>query len=247
MQNLMNLDELPPQVKERFVPYLRELIELHGDKIICVSIYGSAAGRNYIHKVSDINSVVVFQDLDFSIFKKSLKVVSRGLKSKITPPLFLTKKYIESSWDVFPIEFLDMKENHVLIYGEDILTTLEINSRDLRLFCEQELKGKLIRIRQAYLEIGLNKRHIKTILRESLDSLMPVFRNLIRLKNKKPHVDKEKILYELAEEFHLNVDVFIPIYHDKAHKKKIAHTDTEALLEKYIAELQRLSFLVDEL
>ena len=210
-------------------------------------IYGSATGDDYVPKHSDINSVFVFKDIEFSILKKSLNVISKGIDKKIAAPLFLTKEYINSSLDVFPIEFLDMKENHILLYGEDILSGLQIKGEHIRLFCEQQIKGKLIRIRQAYLEVGLKKKGLEALLKESLNALIPIFRNLIRLRGKQPSVSKIEIIKELCQIFGLDENVFLPIYKDSTNDERIANQEVVTFLEKYLSQIEKLSAMVDEL
>ncbi len=244
---IINTEKLPLEVQKKFIPYLKTMREIHGRNLISVLIYGSAAGKNYIPKISDVNSVFVFEALAFETFKDSLKVISSGITKKIAAPLFLTKKYIESSLDVFPIEFLDMKENHVLLYGEDILSTLEIKGTHIRLFCEQQIKGKLIRIRQAYLEVGLKKKGIEALLKESLNSLLPVFRNLIRLKGKQPPTDKAEIIKQLCQIFKLDENVLLPIYRDTSNDEKIANQEVVAFLEKYLDQIKKLAIAVDQI
>ncbi len=245
--SIINEEKLHIEVQKKFIPYLKVISDMHRDNLISVYIYGSAAGGNYIPKVSDINSVFVFKDLKFSIFKSSLNVVSKGIFKKIAAPLFLTKAYIESSLDVFPIEFLDMKENHILLYGEDILSGLEIKGDHIRLFCEQQIKGKLIRIRQAYLEVGLKKKGLEALLKESLNSLIPIFRNLIRLKEKQPPVNKTEIIRQLCQIFGLDENVFLPIYKDSTDDEKIANQEVVVFLEKYLIQIGKLAGMVDKL
>jgi len=244
--SIINAEKLHIEVQKKFIPYLNAISDIHGDNIISVYIYGSAAGENYIPKASDINSVFVFKDLKFSIFKSSLNVVSSGIFKKIAAPLFLTKAYINSSLDVFPIEFLDMKENHILLYGEDILCGLEIKGEHIRLFCEQQIKGKLIRIRQAYLEVGLKKKGLESLLRESLNSLIPIFRNLIRLKGKQPAVNKTEIIRQLCQMFELDQNVFLPIYKDTTNDERIANQEVVVFLERYLIQIERLAGMVDK-
>ena len=165
----IHTQDLLPDVEKKFIPYLKKMIEIHQGNLISVSLYGSATGHNYFPKGSDINSVFIFKTLNFITFQKSLKVVQRGLAQKIAAPLFLSQEYIQSSLDVFPIEFWDMKENHVVLFGEDILAQLQIKGEYLRLFCEQQIRGKLLRIRQAYLNVGLDRRKIRGLLKESLN------------------------------------------------------------------------------
>ena len=245
--NIIHEEKLHVEARKKFIPYLKAISAIHGDNLISVFVYGSAAGENYIPKVSDINSVFVFKDLKFSTFKSSLNVVSKGIFKKITAPLFLTKGYINSSLDVFPIEFLDMKENHVLLYGEDILSGLEIEGGHIRLFCEQQIKGKLIRIRQAYLEVGLKKKGMEALLKESLNSLLPIFRNLIRLKGKQPPVNKTEIIRQVCRIFGLDEGVFLPIYKDSTNDEKIANQEVVVFLEKYLSQIEKLAGIVDKL
>ncbi|MDP8216194.1 MAG: hypothetical protein P9L98_02585 [Candidatus Kaelpia imicola] len=246
-ENVINEKKLHIEVQKKFIPYLKAMLGIHGGNLISAFVYGSAAGGNYIPKVSDINSAFVFKDLKFSIFKNSLNVVSKGIFKKIAAPLFLTKDYINSSLDVFPIEFLDMKENHILLHGEDILSGLEIKGEHIRLFCEQQIKGKLIRIRQAYLEIGLKRKGLEALLKESLNSLIPIFRNLIRLKEKQPPIDKAEIIGQLCQIFGLDENVFLPIYKDSANDEKIAKQDVVVFLEKYLSQIEKLTGIVDKL
>ncbi len=247
MHPLKNLEKIPEDVRRVYEPYLQELLEILKEDIICVCIYGPAAGSNYQSKKTPIQSVIIFNDFDFSHMKKSLKIIQKGLKKKIVAPLFITKPYLEGSLDVFPVEFFDMKEDHVCIYGEDALSDIEVQDQHLRLFCEQQIKGKLIRIRQAYLEIGLSKTGIEALLKESFAALLGIFRNCIRLKGRQPPVDQEEIVRQLCGEFQLNEDVFIPILKDTANDEKIAGQDVQIFLEKYIEQLKSLAIAVDQL
>ena len=247
MKELKNLDRLDAQARKVVEPYLNELLKIHQDNIISIFICGSAAGGEYVHRVSSVNLFVILKKLEFEDLRKSLKTISRGINKKITAPLFLTRKHIETSTDVFPIEFLEMKESHVLLYGEDLLTPLEINPTNIRLFCEEQIKGKLIRIRQAYLEIGLKRKGIEALLKESLSSLTPVFRNLIRSRGKVPPVEREQIYNQLCAEFDLDKNVFLAILRDTKNDERIAGQDVETFFEKYIAQIQKLAIAVDQL
>ena len=247
MGNLKNLDKLDIQAGKAIEPYLKELLKIHQDNVVSVLVCGSAAGADYVPKISNITLLVVLEKLEFQDLRKSLKLVSRGINKKIAAPLFLTRKHMETSTDVFPIEFLEMKESHLLLYGEDLLSPLEINPANIRLFCEEQIKGKLIRIRQAYLEIGLKRKGIEALLKESLTSLTPVFRNLIRLKGTTPPLEKQEIYIQVCTEFDLDANVFLAILRDTKNDEKIDAQDVEVFFERYIAQIQKLAIAVDQL
>jgi len=62
----------------------------------------------------------------------------------------LTKADIDSSLDTFPIEFLNIKRNYTVVFGEDILEGLAFEKEFIRMQCERELKGKLLLLRAEY-------------------------------------------------------------------------------------------------
>ena len=178
MENL-KLDRVRQVITKLIDPYLRKLLAIHNENIISILLYGSATGKFYMPSKSDINLMVIFKDLGFSQLKSSLKIITHGIPKKIPAPLFLSLTHIETSKDVFPVEFLEIKENNILLYGSDLFSDMQIAETHIRLFCEREIKGKLIRLREAYLEIGLRKKGIESLMKESMYSLMPTFRALI--------------------------------------------------------------------
>jgi predicted nucleotidyltransferase len=244
---VISAEKLQPEVRGRLVPYLEAMLELHADNLVSIIVYGSAASGAYVKGVSDINSVFVFKELGFQVLKKSLKKISRGISGSIAAPLFLTEEYIFSSLDVFPVEFMDMKENHVLVYGADIFSTLDIKGEHARLFCEQQIKGKLIRIRQAYLEVGLSKKGMLSLMKDSLNSLVPVFRNLIRIKGERPPCDKEGIIEHFSKAFGLTAGVFMEVYRVSTKKEKICPSEAEKLIEEFLIEIDKAAAISDKL
>ena len=247
MNELINLDSLPQRVREIVQPYGRAMVELHGDSLESIVVYGSSTGKDFIPGKSNINLLLVFKELELGHLKQSLKLVARGRRKGIIAPLFLTGRHIRTSTDVFPIEFLEMKENHVTIYGRDILKDIEIGNGNIRLQCEQQLKGKLIRLRQAYLEIGLKRKGVEALLIESLTSLIPIFRNMLRLKGREAPLAKDEVINKTASEFGVDGEVFLSILKDKRGDEKIAGQDADEFLGRYLEEIRKLAIAVDKL
>jgi len=236
----LKLEGIKPELKAVIQPYLIKLLEIHKENIISIVLYGSATGKYFIPGKSDINLAVVFKCLGLAQMKDSLRVINSGMSKKITAPLFLSLSHIGTSKDTFPIEFIEIKENNILVYGKDVFSGLEIDEANLRLFCKKEIEGKLIRIRQAYLEIGLRKKGVESLMKGSLNSLIPAFRALLRQKSPKPPVDKEQILIEFCNYYGLSKDVFIAILRDKMNDEKIKGEDVEVFFERYLKEIEKL-------
>jgi len=237
----LKLDGVKPELKAIIQPYLVKLLEIHKENIISVALYGSATGKYFMPKKSDINLAVVFEKLEFQQLKDSLKLINYGMSRRITAPLFLSLSHIESSKDTFPVEFIEIKENNVLLYGKDVFFGLKIDETNIMLFCKRDIEGKIIRLRQAYLEIGLKRKGVEVLMKESMHSLMPVFRALLRSKVKNPPVDKEDILAEFCDHHGLAKDVFIAIFKDRMNDEKIKGEDAEVFFEKYLKEIEKIS------
>ena len=244
---LKNISELPRSIQPVITEFANKLLENFNDNVHAVIVYGSAAGINYNPGVSNINIAVIVKTLDFSVLNQSVALVKWGRKHKIATPLFLTKEYILSSLDVFPIEFSDIKAQHKVIYGEDVFKDLDIPVKDVRLLCEQQVKGKLLHLRQAYLDIGSKPPVLKNLLLSAWSDLVPVFRQLIILKGQKPVEQKEEMLGQLAGIFSLDPGPFLAVYHDKNKKIRIPSHQLEAHLQNFLSQLESLSRHLDSL
>lgn len=244
MDILVNLEKLNSHVKKVLVPFSQVMIALHANNLKSISLYGSAVGEDFIPKKSNINLLLVMERIDPPDLKTSLKLINQARKKGIVP-LLLTVEHVKSSTDTFPVEFLEMKDNYVLIYGKDILGELEVNSRNVRLQCEQQLKGGLIRLYQVYLEAGMKKKRIRSLLINSLTSFIPIFRSLLRLRGKALPVKKRDIISDLGKEFSVNGDVFLKILNMKEGKK--VEGNLEKLFGDYMEEVEKLCIICDKM
>jgi len=244
MADLVNLEKLNSHVRKVVVPFCQAMIGLHGDNLESISLYGSAVGEDFIPKESNVNLLFIMERIDSPDLKKSLKLVSQGRRKGIVP-LFLTSQHMKSSTDTFPIEFLEMKENYIVLYGRDILGELKVNSRNVRLQCEQQLKGGLIRLYQVYLEIGMKDKRIRSLLINSLTSFIPIFRSLLRLKGKVLPVKKRDIISDLEREFSVSGDIFLKVLQMKEGKK--VEDNLEKLFGDYLKQIERLCIICDRM
>ena len=242
-----NISYFPPTIQPVINDFAQKIIDNLNDNLISIIIYGSAAGINFNPGVSNINMAIIVKNLDFSVLTQGLELVNWGRKHKIATPLFLTKDYVLSALDVFPIEFSEIKEQHKLIFGEDIFSSLEIPVSDVRLLCEQQVKGKLLHLRQAYLDFGSNPVVLKDLLSRALSDLFPVMRQLVILKGQKPLEHKEELLGQLIRIFSLEIDPFLAILRDKNKKVLISKNQVKAYFQNFLNQLEILSRHLDSL
>jgi predicted nucleotidyltransferase len=239
--------ELDERTERTLRSFTREVRDLYGENVLSVILYGSAIGPDYVPEVSDLNVLVILKEVGPEQLKKALKYVKRWRKSRISP-LFLDPRYIESSLDAFPIEFLEMKEGHRLLWGEDPLEELEVSQENLRLQCEQELKGKWLKLRQVYLETEGNPKRIKKLMIASLRPFGVVLSALLRLKGfAVPPREFLEVVTQVEETFNLELGAFREVYQLKQGFRSLDRAELNGLFARYLAEVRRLAQAADTL
>ncbi len=249
MANLINLDRIPEKVKGLIVPYISRLIEIYATNLKSIMIYGSAAqGKDFVIGQSNINLLVILNEITLLDMKKGAKLVSMGKRQKKIIPLFLTLQHINTSSDVFPIEFMEMKENHVVIYGDEVFDSIVIHSENVRLQCESTLKGQIIKLRQGYLELMAKPALLKRLMIDSLTGLMPTIRNILRLKGMAAiAIKKDEVISQLEKEYGVDTSPLLRVLSSKLKVTKLARNEVDAVFEQYLNVVQKLAIAVDEL
>lgn len=247
MPRLINLELLPASAVAKIESFIHQLLDLQSENIQGIVVFGSVAGPNYDPKVSDINSAVIVKELSISMLSKNLNILADSKSKRFARPLFLTKEYILSSLDVFPIEFSEIKDNHILLYGEDVFNDIIIDPKNIRLFCEEQVKGKILLIYQSYIDSGGDERLLRKILHDSLNGLLPIFRQLLMIRNILPKTHKRELLEQFCQSFALNPDHIIPLYDDRYGSSVIAVSFVSKYLQDYLHLLTQLSDRIDSL
>jgi hypothetical protein len=149
--------------------------------------------------------------------------------------------------DSFPIEFLTMKQNYRVVYGEDIFAEIEIQPRHLRLQCERELRGKLLFLREGYLNTNGKSSMIKHLIKASLSAFSSIFSALLFLKDEEVPELKREIFMKTSDVFNLDSKVFENIFDLENKKSKLKKEQIYDLMEQYIVEIAKLADIIDKL
>jgi len=239
------MPKIPKDPAEIFQELMNDFKLLYAEQLIAIILYGSAARGEYIYKKSDINFLIVLTDSGMRNLKRALPIVSKWRKRNVSTPLMLTPEYIRSALDVFPIEFLSMKLHHQVIYGEDILADIEIQSEHLRLQCERELRGKLLYLREGFLNSNGRTALIKQLISQSLPAFASIFTGLLHLKNIKVPNLRQDLFHVAAETFDLDIMLFRDIVEQRY--RKLDRAQLYELMDNYIEQIATLTKLIDQL
>jgi len=238
---------LNDEVAERFKPFQEEILRHYKDNIQSITITGSALTDDFIPGKSDVNSVFVLGEMDLKFLEILAPLGKKYGKKRIAAPLIMTPEYIETSSDVFPMEFLNIKLLHKTLYGEDIFQNLKIDPSDLRLQCERELKVRLIGLRQGYLSCSGNGKILTNMFIDSFSGYIPLFRSIIVLLGKEPPLRNHDVLTALEEVSGINTRVFRTVLTQKKQKTKLTMEQLNAIFEDYYTALEKLGDITDDI
>jgi len=139
---------VPEKQIGEFVDKMRKVA---GENMVSVILYGSAAMGEFHPDFSNVNLLCILRDTSFAQLSTITPVVKWWVEKKHHSPLVLAADELYRSVDVFSIEFLDMKLRHRVLFGEDLLSGLEIPMHLHRVQLEYELREKTILLRQQLL------------------------------------------------------------------------------------------------
>lgn len=239
---MRRLDSKTEQAIEKFT---HEIQTLYGDDLLSLILYGSAAGTDFVPDRSDLNFLVILKRVTPSALRKAMPFVRAWHRQKIATPLFVDPEFLQSSLDVFPIEFLDMQEQHRLLAGTDILLGLKISPRNLRLQCEEELKGKLLSLRRAYVETAGRVEALEELMTRSLKSFLIIVRHLLRLKGLRPAHEFLEILVQAEETFGLSLEAMRTVHSLRLGAVRLEKSEAQALFDRYLADIEQLAACAD--
>lgn len=239
--------KIPEKPQDIFDPLKQDYLKIFNKELVSLILYGSAAGGFYVKGKSDINLLVVLTSDGIDKLGDISDTVQSWKKSRVAVPLVMTKAFIESSLDCYPIEFLNMKNSHILIYGENVLESLKFKPEDLRLQIERELKGKLVLLRQGYLEAGGGTRQLKQLISRSFMAFTSIFNALLYLKQASAPRKKRDTIREMAGLFAVDAGVFLSCADIKEGVDKFSGKEVEEVFKKYLREVEKICTLVDAL
>lgn len=159
-----------------------ELHEIYGEVLQTVIVTGEAASESYRPGLTPLQTVVILSELTAAALRAARPSLKRWARWRIPTPLFFDPAYIEGALDTFPLEFQEIVDHHVVLSGDAAaIEGIEVDRSHLRLEVEEQLRGKLLHLWEAYLSAGGRRRNLERLLLESLPGFELAMRGLLIL------------------------------------------------------------------
>ena len=170
----------------------------------------------------------------------------RKVKSRKIALLTLSENDLVSSTDVFPIKFLNIKRNHKIYYGKDVMSSLEISKQNLRLRCEQEVKNLMLRLRQSYLSSGQNRNSLSVLIKRAYGSLLRDMSVIVEIKSGEIKSSEIDIINTYST-YGVDVKALLEIQSFKSDGLPNNLDELKRLLESLMKCVRELAVYVDEM
>ncbi len=241
------MSKIPKTPQEVFPEIVEDLKGIYGEGLQSIILYGSGARGEYVAGKSDINFLVVLDEKAVGDLERAQPLIPKWKKRAVAVPLIMTKTFIGSSIDVYPVEFLNMKRHYQVVHGEDVLKDLVFDGKALRLQCERELKGKLLLLRTGFLDTAGKAEDLRRLMAGSITAFLSVFGALLLVRGREIPKERRDIVPAVAESYGLDPAPFLRCIDMREGKKDLSLGDLKTIFQSYTAEIQKLIKAVDGL
>jgi hypothetical protein len=237
---------------EQLVPGLREAF---GAPLRCVLVYGSAAAgeRTPRGDVSgaaggggDVNVLVIVDTLPLDALARAGHVMGDWVQAGHPAPLTLTSAEWRSSADVFAIEYADVIERHTVLHGTLPLEGITVRPEDIRRELEEQVLGKLLKLRRGIMEAGGDAARERTLLEVSLGTFVTLFRAVVRLHGERPPLDHLGVTERTSTLAGFDGGPFARVVRHVRGEAMLQPGDVSAVLGGYLAGLEQLIAHLDQ-
>jgi predicted nucleotidyltransferase len=238
---------IPAQVREGLDNFRARLLEDLGDHLVSLILFGGLVKGEYTAAYSDVNLMIVLKEASVETLDMISPYARMVMREIRLSPMVLTEDDLKRSTDVFPIKFLDMKENHEVIWGKKVLDALEISKEHIRLRCEQEIRNLLLRMRQSYLQRAHRDELIERALVEAASPFILDLGIILMLKTGHSPTAKNAICDAASFELGLNNKTLQTVLEIKYGSHKPDNAELKRLYNEFMSTVQKAAEIADKL
>lgn len=153
-----------------------------GDNLISAFVHGDCLMEGFNAMEQPWTISFILRDNSTKAIEPLQALLPKAKKENIEFRFYFTLKEIQTSEDVFPMEFLHIANRNAVIAGTQPLPNYQPNLECLRLECERELRGLLIHLRRAFIYLHEDRNPLGFFVRAS-STMLPIMYGVHYLKH----------------------------------------------------------------
>ena len=239
---------LPPRTKQRLGDLCEQLARTLGEDFVGALLYGSAAREDWEEGASDINLMIVSKRAQLQQCASITRALRKAQRALPLHAEIITPRDLQRSADVFPLKFLDIQRNHMVLVGEDPLEGVEIAWDHLRLRVEQELKSVMFTLRRHYLIYEQQPDQLVRTMSEQLSAFLIGLGALMFLRDGQWWLSgKETIARAVPESFGLDEGLIDSLLALKRRELELDPEELQVLYGAFMIAAEEVADIVDRL
>jgi predicted nucleotidyltransferase len=234
-------------VKEALDGLVTDLRATHGDNLASIVLYGSAAAGDQIELRSDYNLLIALNRITPEDLRQAQAPMREWRRLGHPLPVYFTVEELSDAADVFPIEFHQMANARIILFGHDPFEFVKLSDVHLRHQAEYELRSKLIQLRRLYIPASSSIEKLSDLMTDSLASFASLFRAVLMLHGQEPPIGKPDTVRATARLLRLDPEPFERVFAIRATGERPG-TEEEAneLFGTYLVQIEHVVEAVDE-
>jgi hypothetical protein len=218
------------------------------DRLGALLLCGEAASAAYRPRRSRLELAVVVDTVDQTMLALVSRVLPRDWRDRLATPLLLDQAYIQSALDVFPLEFLDLTDRHELLVGEyDPFAELVFEREHLRLQVEQQLRGKLLHLWEAYLASRGSRRRVRRMLIDTPAAFETIARGILYLADSERPTDPLRLVSAVEAALDIRLPTLTRLERVRSGRDKLGGGEIDATFTLYLEEVRAMVKSADRL
>ena len=241
------IEGLPGEIQKLLQTYVKEVKGRFGEQLEGMLLYGSAVRGEFLPGRSNLNILLLVSSYDSAVLKQYSALHRQWSKEQIVVPLFLTEEELRMSAAVFPLEFLEIQEQHRVLDGRDPFIGFHVKTDRLREAVVQGLMSHLLRLRQRYVEGGGSVEATTILLPLSITSAVPLLRGVQRLLGRPVLSHSDAVIKDVAEQLQLDLQGLLDALLLKRGQITSGSYELPRLFDRYLQAATLLTRTVEQL
>jgi len=238
----MALNSKQQELLDRFVEKVCTAAKVDLESIV---LYGTSAGGDFHANYSDLNVLCLFKQINAQTLDSLAPVMRWWSESKQPQPYLFEVSELHASTDVFAIEFLDIKSRYRVLFGDDLISDLQVPMDLHRVQLEHELRTNLMRLRHHYLAATGDNKKIMELMAGSISSFTTLFRHALIALGEKPAEHRREAVERLAVLLQFDAAPLLAILDIRAGKIQPSNVNMVGIFQGFLAAVERVTEEVD--
>jgi hypothetical protein len=219
-----------------------------GDRLVSLILYGSVARSSAAvsGRGGGANTLLICDPVDPAVLSALEGPTAAWVRSGHPAPIILSLREWRTSADAFAIEYEDIRAAHRVIAGRDPWAGITVRREDVQRQLEQELMGKLVRLRQVYVAAAGDAGRLTALVAQSASGFFTMLRTLLRLMGRPVPADADALLKAAAAAAGFPPEALQPVAAYVEGRGKLSLGGRDPLAAAYLAAVARTAEFVND-